>query len=178
MDNLVAISQSFGLAVACGLAAVLPLGVLAVAALLGWRPGSVAIAAESPALIVGWVLGVVEAAGRAFLPIPVRIGLSGLGGAVACELTLGHLIPFVGLLLGSAIGAGTAWTTTRLVDRAVASGGPRWGVTALVGGASIVVAALAIIPAVGLILVGIVIWVGMRSRKDDQGRYAGLRVLR
>ena len=30
----------------------------------------------------------------------------------------------------------------------------------------------------GLILVGIVIWIGMRSRNDDQGRYAGLRVLR
>ena len=31
MENLVAISQGFGLAVACGLAAVLPLGVLAAA---------------------------------------------------------------------------------------------------------------------------------------------------
>jgi hypothetical protein len=40
------------------------------------------------------------------------------------------------------------------------------------------VAALAIIPVVGLILVGIMIWIGMRSRNDDQGRYAGLRVLR
>lgn len=178
MDNLVAISQGFGLAVACGLAAVLPLGVLAFAALLGWLPGSVALAAETPVLVAGWAVGVVEAASRALLPIPVRIGLSGLGGAVACELTLGDILPFVGLLLGTAIGSGTGWTTTRMVDRAIASGGPRWGVSALVAGASVGVAALAIIPMVGLILVGVVIWIGMRSRKDDQGRYAGLRVLR
>ena len=178
MDNLVAISQGFGLAVACGLAAVLPLGILAAAALLGWLPGSIAVAAETPVLIAGWVIGVLEAAARAILPIPLRIATSALGGAVACEFALGSTLPFVGLILGSVIAAGTAWTTTRLVDRAIASGGPRWGVTALVAGASVVVAALAIIPVVGLILVGIVIWIGMRSRNDDQGRYAGLRVLR
>ena len=84
------------------------------------------------------------------------------------------------------IGGGALLSTSQAIlfdafdpkDRAIASGGPRWGVTALVAGASVVVAALAIVPVVGLILVGIVIWVGMRSRNDDQDRYAGLRVLR
>ena len=42
MDLLFAISQGAGLAVACGLAALLPLGVLAVAALVGWTPGALA----------------------------------------------------------------------------------------------------------------------------------------
>jgi hypothetical protein len=48
MDILVATSQGAGLAVACGLAALLPLGVLAVAALLGWVPSSLTFADSTP----------------------------------------------------------------------------------------------------------------------------------
>ena len=178
MDLLVAISQGAGLAVACGLAAILPLGVLAVAVLLGWAPGALSFADGTPFLAATWVAGVLEAAARAVLPVPVRIALSGAGGAAAFEIAAGDQLPFAGLVVGAAIGAGTAWTTTRMADRAVAGGGTRWGVTALVAGAAIVVAALAIIPIVGFALVLVAIWAGLRTRREDQGRYAGLRVLR
>ena len=178
MDLLVAISQGAGLAVACGLAALLPLGVLAVAVLLGWAPGALSFADGTPFLAAAWVAGVLEAAARAVLPVPVRIALSGAGGAAAFEIAAGDQLPFAGLVVGAAIGAGTAWTTTRMADRAVAGGGTRWGVTALVAGAAIVVAALAIIPIVGFALVLVAIWAGLRTRREDQGRYAGLRVLR
>ena len=44
--------------------------------------------------------------------------------------------------------------------------------------AGIVVAALAIIPFVGFALVILAAWLGIRSRRDDQTKYGGLRVLR
>jgi hypothetical protein len=44
--------------------------------------------------------------------------------------------------------------------------------------AGIVVAALAIIPIVGFLLVLVAAWFGIRSRKDEQTKYGGLRVLR
>ena len=131
MDILFAASQGAGLAVACGLAAVLPLGVLAIAAILGWTPGALSFASESTFAIAAWVLGVLEAAARAVLPMPIRIALSGLGGAAAFEIAAGDQLPFMGLVIGAAIGAGTAWITTRMVDRAIAGGGTRWGVTRL-----------------------------------------------
>ena len=178
MEILISVSQGAGLAVACGLAAFLPLGILAVAALIGWVPGALTFASESTFLIAAWAAGVVEAAARAVLPFPIRIALSGLGGAAAFEISAGDRLPFVGLVVGAAIGAGTAWITTRMVDRAIAAGGTRWGVTAIVAVASIVVAALAIIPIVGFLLVAVAIWFGIKSRKDDQSKFGGLRVLR
>ena len=178
MDILISVSQGAGLAVACGLAAVLPLGVLAIAAIIGWTPGALTFASESTFAVVVWIVGVLEAAARAVLPFPIRIATSALGAAVAFEVVAGDKLPFVGLVVGAVIGAGTAWITTRMVDRAVAGGGTRWGVTAIVAVASIVVAALAIIPIVGLVLVVVAIWFGIKSRKDEQTKYSGLRVLR
>lgn len=178
MDILVALSQGAGLAVACGLAALLPLGVLAVAVLLGWAPGALAIADGTPFLIAAWVAGVVEAALRAVLPVPIRIALSALGGGAAFELAAGSEIPFAGLVAGAAIGAGSAWTATRMADRAVQGGGTPWGVAALLGAAAIVVAAVAIIPFAGFALVLVALYGGVRARRDDRERYAGLRVLK
>jgi hypothetical protein len=178
MDILISVSQGAGLAVACGLAAVLPLGVLAIAAIIGWTPGALTFASESTFAIVVWIVGVLEAAARAVLPFPIRIATSALGAAAAFEIVAGDKLPFVGLIVGAAIGAGTAWITTRMVDRAIGSGGTRWGVTAIVAAASIVVAALAIIPIVGFLLVAVAIWFGIKSRKDEQTKYSGLRVLR
>jgi hypothetical protein len=178
MDIAIAFGQGAGLAAACGLAALLPLGVLAVAALLGWTPGSLPLVAETPFLIGAWVAGAIEAGGRALLPVQVRIALSALGGAAACELATGDLVPFAGLALGTVVGAGSAWGATRLVDGAVAGGAPRWGVAAIVGLAAIVAAALAIVPFAGYALVLIAVWLLLRTRRGDRERYAGLRVLR
>lgn len=178
MEILVVLSQGAGLAVACGIVALLPLGVLAIAALLGWAPGALPFADEVAFAAGAWAIGIAEAAARAVLPVQIRIALSGIGGAIAFEIAAGNELPFVGLLLGAAIGAGTAWVSTRMIDRAIAGGGPRWGVTAIVAVAGVAVAALAIIPIVGFALVLVVAWGAYRSRKDDQDRYAGLRVLR
>jgi hypothetical protein len=178
MDLLLSASQGAGLAVACGLAAVLPLGVLALVAIVGWTPGALPFASDSLFAIGMWMIGVIEAAARAILPLPIRIALSALGAAAAFEITAGDNLPFVGLIVGAAIGAGTAWITTRMVDRAIAGGGTRSGVTAIVAVASIVVGALAIIPIVGVVLVAVAIWFGIKSRKDDQSKFGGLRVLR
>lgn len=178
MEILISVSQGAGLAVACGLAAILPLGVLAIAAIIGWTPGALAFASETTFAIAAWVIGLGEAAARAVLPIPFRIALSGLGAAVSFEVVAGDQLPFVGLAVGAAIGAGTAWVTTRMADRAIAAGGTRWGVTAIVTVAAVVVAALAIIPIVGFLLVLVALWFGLRSRKEDQTKFGGLRVLR
>ncbi len=178
MDLLVALSQGAGLAVACGIVALLPLGVLAVAALLGWVPGAVPFADDVAFIAGAWAVGIAEAVARAVLPVPVRIALSGVGGAAAFEVAAGNRILFAGLLLGAPIGAGTAWVSTRMVDRAIAGGGTRWGVTAIVAVAGVAVAAVAIVPFVGFALVLVVVWGAYRSRRDDQDRYAGLRVLR
>jgi hypothetical protein len=173
MDILVALGQGAGLAVACGLAALLPLGVLAVAVLLGWTPGALALADGTPILVGAWVAGLIEAALRAVLPQPVRIALSAVGAAAA-----GDQVPLVGLIAGAAIGAGTAWTSTRMADRAVQGGGTPWGVAAILGVAAIAVAALAIVPFVGFALVLVAAYGALRARKDDRERYAGLRVLK
>lgn len=178
MDILVALGQGAGLAVACGLAALLPLGVLAVAALLGWAPGSIALVDGTPFLVGAWVAGIVEAGLRAVLPVPVRLALSAVGGAVAFELAAGGEVPFLGLLIGSVIAAGTAWTSTRMADRAVQGGGTPWGVAAILGVAAVVVAAVAIVPFAGFILVLIAAYGALRARKDERERYAGLRVLK
>ena len=178
MDILVALSQGTGLAVACGIIALLPLGVLAAAAVVGWAPGALAFADDTVFIAVVWAVGVVEAATRAMLPVQVRMGLSALGGGAAFEIAAGGVIPMIGLVAGAPIGAVTAWVTARMVDRAIAGGGPRWGVTALVAVGGIVVAALAIIPIVGFLLLLLVVWGVFRSRKEDRERYAGLRVLR
>jgi hypothetical protein len=178
MDLLIAVSHGAGLAVACGLVAILPLGVLALAALAGWTPGALSFATEPAFAAAVWALGLLEAAARAVLPIPIRIAVSATAAAAAFEIAAGDVLPFMGLVIGAAIGAGTAWITTRMVDRAIGGGGTRWGVTAIVAGAGIVVAALAIIPLVGFALVLLAAWLGIRSRRDDQTKYGGLRVLR
>ncbi|MFZ9292562.1 MAG: hypothetical protein ACO26C_08530, partial [Ilumatobacteraceae bacterium] len=165
MDILVALGQGAGLAVACGLAALLPLGVLAVAVLLGWTPGALALADGTPILVGAWVAGLIEAALRAVLPLPVRIALSAVGAAAAFELAAGDQVPLVGLIAGAAIGAGTAWTSTRMADRAVQGGGTPWGVAAILGVAAIAVAALAIVPFVGFALVLGAAYGALRARK-------------
>lgn len=178
MDLLIAIGQGAGLAVACGLAAVLPLGVLAIAAALGWAPGALAFASEATFAVATWAIGVAEAAARAVLPVPIRIALSAAGGGAAFEVAAGDALPFVGLVAGAAIGAGSAWTATRMADRAAAAGGTRWGVTAIVAAAGVAAAALAIVPVAGFVLVGVAIWSGVRLRREGRERYEGLRVLR
>ena len=91
MDLLIAASQGAGLAVACGLVAILPLGVLALAALAGWTPGALGFATEPAFTAAVWALGLIEAAARAVLPIPIRIAVSATAAAAAFEIAAGRL---------------------------------------------------------------------------------------
>lgn len=178
MDFAIAIGQGAGLAVACGLAAFLPLGVLALAAWLGWTPGAISVV-DLPAVIVGaWVAGLIEAAVRLRLPIPIRMALSAIAASAVFEATAGGVIPWIGLVLGAPLGAVTAWAIGRLADGAVAGGGTLNGVTALLAGAAIAAAAIAIVPFAGFALVVVAAWLAIRTYRADRARYAGLRVLK
>lgn len=178
MEIAIGIGQGAGLAIACGLAALLPLGVLALAALLGWTPATLALVDERALLAGAWILGIAEAGVRLRLPIPVRMALSAVAGSATFELAAGGAIPWIGVALGAPLAAVTAWAMGRLADGAVAGGGPIWGVTALMGAAVIVAAALAIIPFVGFALVLASAWLALRTLRGDRERYAGLRVLK
>ena len=178
MEILIAIGQGAGLAAACGLAAILPIGVLALAALLGWTPGGLAFAAEAPFALAAWAAGIAEAAARAVLPAQVRIGLSAAGGGAAFEIAAGDRIPFAGLVVGAVIGAAAALVATTMSDRALAAGGTRWGIAAVVAVVAVAAAALAIVPFAGFALVAVGVWLGLRLRRERGQRYEGLRVLR
>lgn len=178
MEIAIGISQGVGLAIACGLAAFLPFGILAIAALLGWAPGSLALVDDRVVLAAAWAVGLVEAAVRLRLPIPIRMAISAVAGSAVFELAAGDVIPWIGVALGAPLAAITAWAAGRLADGAVVGGGPIWGVTALMGAAAVVVAAIAIIPFVGFAFVPVVAWLALRTHRGDQERYAGLRVLK
>lgn len=178
MDIAIAAGQGAGLAIAAGLAAFLPLGVLAVVALLGWAPGALTVVDERIFLAAAWIVGILEAGARLRLPIPIRMAISAVAGSAAFELTAGGAIPWIGVALGAPLAAITAWATGRLADGAVAGGGPIWGVTALMGAGAIAVAAVAMVPFVGFALVIVAAWLALRTYRGDQERYAGLRVLK
>jgi iron complex transport system permease protein len=178
MDVAIAVGQGLGLAVACGLAAFLPLGVGAVAAILGLLPGALAVFDDTIVALGGWLAGVAQAAVTTLVSAPVRVVLAALGGAAAFHLAAGDELPWAGLALGAVVGAVTAWVASRVIDGATGGEGTASGVAMLVGAAALVVAVVAIVPAVGYLLPAVVGWFGLRARRGAQRKYAGLRVLR
>ena len=163
---------------ACGVAAFIPLGILGLAAHLGWARAALGVT-DSTGLIIGaWAAGLVEAAARLHLPIPIRMALSAIAGSAVFEAAAGDVLPWIGLALGAPLGAITAWATGRLADGAVAGDGTRNGVGALMAGAAVVLAAVAIIPFAGFVLIIAAAWLALRSYRADRERFAGLRVLK
>ncbi len=178
MDLAIALGQAAGLAVACGLVAFLPLAVGAVAAVLGLLPGALGVYDDTPVAVGGWVLGLLSAAVGTLISPIVRLVLAGVGGGATFHLAAGEELPWAGLAVGAALGAAAAWVASRVIDGAMTGGGTASGVAMLAGGAALVVAAVAIAPAVGYAIVAALAWFAVKARRGAQRKYAGLRVLR
>ena len=101
---------------------------------------------------------------------PVLAAIVGLGIGLLVENWQEAVAGFVGGFLGG-LGA------TPVVRGALRRGGTRGGTAALVGGAAVVVAALAFIPIVGYLLAVALPAFGLRTRSREPERHAGLRTL-
>ena len=86
-------------------------------------------------------------------------------------------MPYAGLAIGAVLGAAAAWVASRIVDPAAAKGNAG-GIAAIVAGACLVAAGIALIPFAGYLLVLVAAWFGRRARRAQDRKYAGLRVLR
>jgi hypothetical protein len=178
VDLAIAIGQGAGLAVACGLVALLPLAVAALAALAGLLPGALP-AADDPPVVAGSVaLGLASVGLQTFVPPVARLPLAALGGGLVFELAAGDALPWAGLAIGALIGAASARVAGRVLDGARQGGGTAGGVAAITGGAAIILAGLALVPFVGYALLPVVGWFEVRLRRRKDTKYAGLRVLR
>ena len=179
MNTAIAIGQGAGLATACGLMAIIPLAVLALAALAGtpYLDSDVDQIDETAAGIGLAAVGVADAGIEGLLPGEVRIVLRAFAGAAAAYLATQDELPWAGLAAGLLLGGLLAVVAVRVQDNAARAGSPLS--TALLSGAAALVAAgLALIPFVGYALVIAAIWLALRMRRREGEKYAGLRVLR
>jgi hypothetical protein len=178
VDLAIALGQALGLAIACGLVPLLPVAVGAVAATLDGTPGAVDAYDDSPVVAVASVLGVAGAVGAAWLPTVTRLALGVLGGAAAAHLVGGDEVPWALIVVGAVLGAACAWAVARLLEGALKAEGTRGGLAAISGAAGLGAAVLALVPFVGYALVAGLAWLLYRTRRREQGQYAGLRVLK
>jgi hypothetical protein len=182
MDLAIALGQGAGLAVACGLLAGLPLFVAALAALIfGFaklgEPGAARALDDVPVVTILGVIAVADLAVDLSLSERWQIALRAAAGAAVFALVFWHEVPFLGLLLGAAIAAFSALVGVRLAASA-ARAGDKVSATLLAAGGAFAAAVLSIIPFVGYVLLAAAIWFGLKTRRRDDERYAGLRVLR
>jgi hypothetical protein len=178
VDLAIALGQALGLAVACGLVPLLPVAVGALASLFDGTPGAVDAYDDSPVVAAACVLGVLGAVGAAWLPTVGRVALGAVGGGAAAQLVGGDEVPWALIAVGAVLGAASAWAVAQLLEGALKSEGTRGGLAAISGAAGLGAAVLALIPFVGYALVVALAWLLFRTRRRDQGQYAGLRVLR
>ncbi len=179
MDLAISLGQALGLAIACGLVPLLPIAIGALASAFGGTPGALDVYDDSPIVAISCVIGVLGAAAAAWLPTLWRVILGGAGGGAAAELAGGDEVPFALIAVGAVLGALSAWVVGRLVDgRAEGRGHARRACGASPASPGSVCALLALVPFVGYALVVVLAWFLYRSRRRDQGQYAGLRSLR
>ena len=177
MDLAIAIGQGVGLAVACGLVALLPLAIGSLGALAGLEPGALNVYDEMALAIGSVVAGGANAALSPRLTGTLRLVLAAIAGGAVFELAAGDELPCAGLAIGAVLAAAAAWIASRIVDPA-AAGGSAGGIAAIVAGAALVASAAALIPFAGYALVLVAAWFGRRARRAQDRKYAGLRVLR
>jgi hypothetical protein len=121
--------------------------------------------------------------------------LAGLAGAARTALIAAGVLAFAaGAGIGFAIdghwpggwgdvvagvlgGLAGAFGAAQVVRGALRRGGTRGGTAALIAGAAIIVAALALVPALGYLLAVALPALAVRLRKRAPERYAGLRTL-
>jgi hypothetical protein len=177
MDLAIAIGQGVGLAVACGLVALLPLAVGSIGALAGLVPGALNVFDEVALAIASTVAGAANAVLSPRVTGTLKIVLAAIAGGAVFELAAGDEVPYAGVAIGALLGAAAAWVASRIVDPA-AAGGSAGGIAVIVAGAGLAAAAAALIPFVGYVLVLVAAWFGRRARRAQDRKYAGLRVLR
>ena len=177
MDLAIAIGQGVGLAIACGLVALLPLAVGSLGALAGIVPGALGVYDDVAVAVGTAVAGVVNAALSPRITGTLKILLAAGAGAAVFQLTAGEEVPYAGLAIGAVLGAAAAWVASRIVDPAAAKGNAG-GIAAIVAGVCLVAAGIALIPFAGYLLVLVAAWFGRRARRAQDRKYAGLRVLR
>lgn len=178
MDVAISLGQAIGLGVAAGLAALLPLAVGAVAAVLGFTPGATSTYDDTAVVVAAWVAGVAQAASALVVPPVVRTALAAAGGGVAGYLVAWEDAPVAGVVLAAVLGAAAALVSGRLLAGALAGEGSRSGLTVIAAAAAVGLAVVAIVPFAGYVLAVALGWFGIRQRRAGQRKYAGLRVLR
>ena len=181
LDLAIAIGQGVGLAVACGLVALLPLAVGSIGAIAGLVPGALNAFDEAALAIASSVAGVANAALTPRVTGTLKIVLAGVAGGVVFQLAAGDEVPYAGVAIGAVLGAAAAWIVSRIVDPAAAGAAPgasAGGIAVIVAGAGLAAAAAALIPFVGYVLLLVAAWFGRRARRAQDRKFAGLRVLR
>ena len=120
---------------------------------------------------IGVALGVLAAA---VLP---RWVVAAVAAAVVAAV-VGYLVTGWPEAVGGAVGGiSGALGATPVVAGALRRGGTRSGLALLVGGAALVIAALAFVPIVGYLEAVLVPALGLRLRAREPERHAGLRTL-
>jgi hypothetical protein len=120
---------------------------------------------------LGAALGVLAVALLRDVRVALPLALVAGGGAGwALEEWSGAIAAAVGSVLG-AVGASPT------VRGALARGGTRTGTGLLVGGAAVLLAALSLVPVLGYLIALAVPVLGVRLRRRQSERHAGLRIL-
>jgi hypothetical protein len=120
-------------------------------------------------------VGVLFAALIAGARVGVAVALAAAAAAgVGIGLAIGEWDEAAGGAVGGILGAAGA---SQLVRGTLRRGGTRAGTALLLGGAALVVAALALVPVVGYVEAVVVPALAARLRRRAGDRYAGLRVL-
>ncbi len=177
MDLAIALGQGAGLAVACGLVALLPLGIGALAALLGLEPGHRGVYDDAVVVVGALIAGLVTAVVSPRLPRRLRIALGATGGALVFELSAGHELPYAGLAIGAVLGGLAAWVGSAIIGGALRGEGTESGVATVAGGGSTGLSILSIVPFVGFVVALACGWFALRVRRAGGKKYEGLRSL-
>jgi hypothetical protein len=181
MDLLIAVSQGLGLAVAAGFMSAAPLALGATAASLGLADGAPSFADDPAVVAAAWVATGLELLVDAVWPgagAGARLARRVLGGGLAFELVAGDQLPFAGLAIGALVAAAAALSLRQIRSRAIKSGGDIRGTALIEDGSGMVAAAAGLVPVVGYLMALAAGVLFLRSRRRDQEKYRGLRVLR
>ena len=178
MDTLIAIGQAVGLGAACGLNALVP-GLVAAVALaidIPYLDTEVGDADHAAAIAA---LGVAAGLGIAFshrIPARALIALRTAAGGVLAWVAAGDEAIGVAIA-GAAAAFVVAIVAVRLTSRAGRAGSPAIA-SGLAAAGSLVGSALALVPIVGYLLAVAGVPLALRARSRDDERHAGLRILR
>jgi len=178
VETLIAIGQAIGLGAACGLNALVP-GLVAAVALAIDIPYLDTNVDDADHAAVIAALGVASGLGIALghrIPVRALIALRTLAGG-ALAWVAGGDESIVVAVAGAAAALVVAIVAVRVTARAGRAGSPAIA-SGLAAAASFVGGALALVPVVGYLLAVAGLPLALRARRRDDERHAGLRILR